>query len=669
QEAFWEAWRKRTTLEDPVKFGGWVCAIARHRALDWVRRVSRNEANVRDVEALETVSSFPSAEQIASSAEEKALVWSSLDAMPEKYRDVMVLYYRGDQSVTKVAEALEESEANVRQRLVRGREMLRNEVRRIVERTLLGTAPKAIFTAAVIGSLPGTASAAVAGASLVAASGSVSKPGAVAVVAKTAAAGAVSGGLVGVLGGLLGGGIGGYFGYRSAPYPSQRKLTLRFMALITALMLVCLVVISWLVHKQTSDTPLDGRSYAVALLTTILGTQAIGAIALVWMTLSYRKLAAQAKEAGEPMNADVVARQLASPPCATRWSSPWRLAGIPLLDLQMGAANSDGTVDEPLTAYGWIAIGDRAHGWLLACGNRAYGTVAMGGMCVGGITIGGFGVGLVSLCGFSVGMVGFGGLAIGFIAVSGLAIGINALGGLAVGNTAVGGAAFGLERARGGLAWSQGYSEGGLVLGGQTGDAAAAMISNHWFVDLTGNGIPNGWMQGLALISAALLIGVVLTSVAAKRLANRNVPSDAGLVLERLRQNDDVAFFGSLFGCTVWTLRAAYESGHWQALTVSVAIYVLAAVLVGSLYLRRRGQARHASAYLPAGLIMGATGTMILLAAWVWAGISSMGSLSILTLLVVMQMIVVAHAAVAIILSVSQRQVAGIQVSEGLTDG
>ena len=51
QDAFLEAWRKRDTLHDPAKFPAWVCSIARHRAIDAVRRSARPISKTRPLEA------------------------------------------------------------------------------------------------------------------------------------------------------------------------------------------------------------------------------------------------------------------------------------------------------------------------------------------------------------------------------------------------------------------------------------------------------------------------------------------------------------------------------------------------------------------------------------------------------------------------------------------
>lgn len=83
------------------------------------------------------------------SREERALVLNALEGLPENYRLPLVLFYREQQSVAAVAEALDLSEANVRQRLSRGREMLRDQVSGLIDTVLTRAAPTAVFTMAV----------------------------------------------------------------------------------------------------------------------------------------------------------------------------------------------------------------------------------------------------------------------------------------------------------------------------------------------------------------------------------------------------------------------------------------------------------------------------------------------------------------------------------------
>jgi RNA polymerase sigma factor (sigma-70 family) len=162
QEAFLTAWRQLPALREPMHLRAWLGQIARNTALGHLRRRRGYDALEEDVVAVADDS--PAPDEAAATAEEAALVRASLARLPATYRLPLVLYYREGQSVRAVAETLELSEDAVKQRLARGREMLRDQLSGLVENVLTRTKPTAIFTmavAAAIGAL--AAPAAVAG--------------------------------------------------------------------------------------------------------------------------------------------------------------------------------------------------------------------------------------------------------------------------------------------------------------------------------------------------------------------------------------------------------------------------------------------------------------------------------------------------------------------------
>ena len=153
QEAFLTAWKKLGTLREPAKLRPWLARIARTSALMHLRR--KGPESPLDDTTKEGETTFGPDEAVAS-REESALVLAALDELPENYRLPLVLFYREEQSVRAVAETLELSEDAVKQRLSRGREMLRARVAGVVDSVLGRTIPTTIFTmtiAAAIGAL------------------------------------------------------------------------------------------------------------------------------------------------------------------------------------------------------------------------------------------------------------------------------------------------------------------------------------------------------------------------------------------------------------------------------------------------------------------------------------------------------------------------------------
>src|SRR4029077_21255871 len=140
----------------PAKLRSWLCGIVRNRIHKNLRREGREPAP--NAESLEIVHDSPANVALPSeetvSREEEAILWRSLERIPEIYREPLILFYREHQSVEAVAEELELSEDAVKQRLSRGRKLLQEQVLAFVEGALERTTPGKAFTLALLASLP-----------------------------------------------------------------------------------------------------------------------------------------------------------------------------------------------------------------------------------------------------------------------------------------------------------------------------------------------------------------------------------------------------------------------------------------------------------------------------------------------------------------------------------
>jgi zinc protease len=153
QQVFLTAWQRQSELRDPGHIAAWLAGIARNL----LRRAYRSrcrEAAARTNLALASPTQQVTPAEQAIKQEEQRLLWSILEQIPANYREPLILYYREQHSVAEVALLLRLSEEAVKQRLARGRKMIRQEVARFVEDTLQKTRPGARFTATVLASLP-----------------------------------------------------------------------------------------------------------------------------------------------------------------------------------------------------------------------------------------------------------------------------------------------------------------------------------------------------------------------------------------------------------------------------------------------------------------------------------------------------------------------------------
>jgi len=220
QETFVTAWRQLAGLREPEKLRSWLCRIARNLTYDALREQGREPSH--RAESLEEISESPApepqpAEQTISN-EEQAILWRSLEKIPEIYREPLVLFYREHQSIVAVAQNLELSEDAVKQRLSRGRKMLHEQVLAFVEGALKKTAPGKNFTIGVLAALPlavNSAKAATVGAA-------VAKGG-------TAAKSAATAGTLGGLFTILGGGISAYISLRAKADDTKSPRERQFM--------------------------------------------------------------------------------------------------------------------------------------------------------------------------------------------------------------------------------------------------------------------------------------------------------------------------------------------------------------------------------------------------------------------------------------------------------
>lgn len=152
QETFITAWIQLNRLADPSKLRLWLCGIARNLANNYRRRAASVTSNLETVG--EQPAPGPTPHEQAVSREEQAMLWNALEALPEQYREPLILFYREEQSAERVAAELGLSPDATRQRLSRGRALLRQQVAALVETALARSAPGRAFTTSVTAILP-----------------------------------------------------------------------------------------------------------------------------------------------------------------------------------------------------------------------------------------------------------------------------------------------------------------------------------------------------------------------------------------------------------------------------------------------------------------------------------------------------------------------------------
>lgn len=481
QEAFWVAWRDRASLLDPARVRAWLCGIARNLARNSRRQTQRIASSLEDLPEPAAATQEPS--ELIVSREEETLVWNALEQIPEVFREPLILFYRENQSVAEVAATLELTPNAVKQRLSRGRNLLRDQVAEMVEGTLRRSCPRGRFTVSVMAGLTsaaamtGTASAA--SGSVISVTGFAAK--AIPAASVTPVAGTI-GALAGGAGGFLGSWLGIWVPAQMAPTNRERQYLMvvgRRMIFVSIAMSLCFLLLM-LAYART----MEPFTLAMVIVGWVVGLNAYILVETFIMVAGIRKIRKETTAESDPNNSWLkasVQRNVFSQTQGRSYRSSTCWLGLPLIDIQVSDPGTNGPRKK---ARGWIAIGDNADGVILAIGGVARGAIALGGLSLGLVSFGGLSLGLLTLGGCAFGLVAFGGLAIGGISFGGLAIGWDAGGGGAVAwDVACGGAAYAQHAAKGGLAVARDYAVGGSARAAHANDDAAKQrLNSHWLV-------------------------------------------------------------------------------------------------------------------------------------------------------------------------------------------
>jgi len=453
------AWRRLRELREPAKLRAWLCGIARNLVNDALRRSRREPAHTADPidVAGDLLSPEPPPVEQVISREEEAILWRSLERIPELYREPLILFYREQQSVRQVAAELDLSEDAVKQRLSRGRAMLQEQVTAFVEGALRRYGPSPAFTLGVLAALPAfTVSATAATVGTTALKGSA--------VAEAAAVTGLAGAFLGSLLGILGGYVGAKASIEHAKSPRERRFMVRLAWVTAGLALLFTGALLGLIFLAGSLPKSHPGVYAL-LFVGVLTSYAIGLVALIlWSNRRQRQIRHEdaLKEPQAPTAAATTESEV------LEYRSRATLLGLPLVHIRFGLRPGA----KPEWTKGWIAIGDRTIGVVFS----------LGGLAAGGIAIGGLAAGLISVGGLALGLAACGGAAFGGLALGGLAVGGLAVGGGAVGYLAMGGGAVGWKAAAGALAIAQEFAQGGMAFAQHASDEAARVyFQNHGF--------------------------------------------------------------------------------------------------------------------------------------------------------------------------------------------
>lgn len=443
QETFITAWKHLRHLRERNKLRAWLCGIARNRINSALRRDGREP--VHSAEPLEEVHDSASAEPLphdqAIGKEEEAILWRSLERIPQIYREPLVLFYREHQSVENVAAALELSEDAVKQRLSRGRRLLHEQVLAFVEGALERTNPGKAFTLGVVAALSGlTVSAQAATMGLAAAKGGAAAKS----VSATGLLAAISSPLLII--------CGNYLGYRMSMDEARTDNERQFIKIFyrrVLFMTVTMTILLWCIM-------FFGRPPQFSFAARY-GIVFMGAVVAFLVSVLVNMLTTNAER--KRYYTRILAEEHAGiiPKPAFEYRSRAAFLGLPLVHIRIG--DRFDVLQKPVKA--WIAMGNYAIGGLFA---------------FGGIVVAPLGIGF---CVF--GLIPFAGIAVGLIPMGGIALGGWTYGGLAIGWQSLGCVAIALNTAAGNIAIARDYALGHLAIAAQVNNTAPELLLPAWY--------------------------------------------------------------------------------------------------------------------------------------------------------------------------------------------
>lgn len=119
-DVFVALWTHAGQIDPDQGVRPWLAAVARNRAIDWLRR-QRPAAPIPE----DAPDPAPGPEELAQRRERSARLWAAVDALGEPDRTLFVRYYYEEDKLKTIAAELGLSQTAAKQRLFRGRKALR----------------------------------------------------------------------------------------------------------------------------------------------------------------------------------------------------------------------------------------------------------------------------------------------------------------------------------------------------------------------------------------------------------------------------------------------------------------------------------------------------------------------------------------------------------------
>ena len=131
QEVFIKIYKNLDKYFPDFKFSTWVVRITTNHVIDYRRKKKYETVSAEEIEYKLVSESTP--EQDYLQKEEKLILNKLLESLPDIYKVPIVLYHQQGLSYQEIAEAINEPLSKVKNRIFRGRKMLKEELLKMKE--------------------------------------------------------------------------------------------------------------------------------------------------------------------------------------------------------------------------------------------------------------------------------------------------------------------------------------------------------------------------------------------------------------------------------------------------------------------------------------------------------------------------------------------------------
>jgi RNA polymerase sigma-70 factor (ECF subfamily) len=129
QESLLRIWKALPGYDGRAALSTWIYTITRNRCLTAIERRREGESLSEEAVAIEAESAHPVAADVAD--DHLALLRELVDALPERYRQALTLYYYEDRSVDEVAAMLGTPAGSIKTHLFRARALLAERLQQL----------------------------------------------------------------------------------------------------------------------------------------------------------------------------------------------------------------------------------------------------------------------------------------------------------------------------------------------------------------------------------------------------------------------------------------------------------------------------------------------------------------------------------------------------------